>query len=1021
MEIETDQELLQIYFEEAEEHIQCLVQCILDMESSGTDSRALDETYRMAHSLKGSSGMVGFTEIARIAHLMEDLFDALRANEIEFDNKLADLLLRSTDAIKDCLTHHKVGDGKAPNIEPLFIELQGVMKLLQHQEKTDSGDIFQQMSAELIAVMTEQDANRIEKAREQNENIYEILLYLKKDTFMEDIRVVNRTLQNIGQILVKNRATETLNSDCDILLKILFVSTSNSNYIGSCLNGIQHTIRKLEWDRNAIIDSTAKDVPVNKPSELSVGWEQDNKAKSFEVLRKQYVSDSLEKLQRSVNLILRMEKNPSDEEVLEELFRIFHSFKGSGSGYKFPEISDLAHEAESILEQVRDSQIAVTASVTDKLLQSTDKLNTILRKAEEPKSVSGTEYKKTSTQETSRANIERQERDKVIKEMGLTSSSNRSGGHPESKSKSYTSEETLRVNVKKIDELVNISSEILVRRDSERQVLQELRYSAQLMRQLVRTFNKTKDEMKLEPNLRELLDNGPLAKMFSETGQKLISLHERIGRLQEAVTDGATKTESLASELQSKVMNVRMMPISTIFQKFQRLVRELSCTQAKKIRLEIKGENNELDKKVLEEIGDPLVHLIRNSVDHGIETPDERISAGKPQTGTIRLEAVQVGNHMIIEVEDDGNGINPERIRQSAVRKGIVAEEIAKELSKQELLDLMFTPAFSTKENVTQISGRGVGLDVVKTNVEKLNGSIEIDTEVGRGTKFSLRIPITLAIVRVLVINVGGLLFAVPAGVTERIQKINEDELISVDGQQVILSHGQPLPSVKLSELLGLETNGKTNVACTGLIFSSVGRLVCLIVDKVECVQDVVLKNLGILLKNVPHVGGGCIMRDGEIVIILDILSLARQVLYPNRRPRDSRHFKSSKPKLQKVVMVVEDSLIARDMLTSILLASGYKVLEAADGVEALSKLRRQHCDLIVTDIIMPNMTGFELTQAIRIHKSLSNLPVIMVTNKEKEEDRLRGMQVGADAYIVKSRFDQKNLLSTIDELLKTN
>ena len=923
MDIEIDQELLQIYFEEAEEHLESFVQCILNMESNGAKSDTLEETYRRAHSLKGSSSIVGFTEITRIAHLMEDVFDVLRSNIAEFNEQLADIFLRSTDIIKSCLSFRQ-GKGTEPDIEPLFAELEITLANLQ-----------------------------------QEESIRQIPPELKK------VKIKNEPLK---------------------------------------------------------LDEINFSPPFIVPSETAPDVMEANKTKSFEELRNQYVLDSLEKLEKSVTLTLRIEKNPADEELLEELFRIFHSFKGTGSGYGLPQITELAHLAETTLEQIRNSS-PNDNSIYDSLLANIDQLIAVFHNIDHPANIKNKNKQKSATQIPSEAIIGKNDTNQIPNKVKVQSSDQHKSftSQISSKPQSFTSEETLRVSIKKIDEFVNISSEILVRKDSEKQVLQELRHITQLARQLIRSFNLSKDEIKLEPQFRELLESGPLAKMFSQTGSKLIQLHEQLGQLQDVIATKADKTESLASELQSKVMKVRMMPISTIFQKFQRLVRELSRAEGKNIRLEIRGENNELDKKVLEEIGDPLVHLIRNSVDHGMETPEERAAAAKPLAGTIRLEARQVGNHMIIEVEDDGRGIDSEKIKKSAIKKGVLSEEKAQELCKQELLDLIFTPAFSTAESITQISGRGVGLDVVKTNIEKLNGSIELDTKLGIGTKFSLRIPITLAIVRVLIITVSGIQFAIPAGVIERIMKVKKDDIISLDGNNVILNQGEPLPSMELSKLLGLERNGKSKSTRTGLICSSVGRRACFFVDKVERVQDVVLKNLGSLLKNVPNLSGGCIMRDGEIVIIIDILSLARQILTSKLQTQRGNHIKTSKPKEQKVVMVVEDSLIARDMLTSILFASGYKVLEATDGIEALSKLRRQHCDLVLSDIVMPNMTGFELTEAIRSHESLSDLPVVIVTNKENEKDRLRGLQVGADAYIGKSRFDQKNLLSTVDELLKTN
>ena len=463
--------------------------------------------------------------------------------------------------------------------------------------------------------------------------------------------------------------------------------------------------------------------------------------------------------------------------------------------------------------------------------------------------------------------------------------------------------------------------------------------------------------------------------------------------------------------LQDRTMRTRMVPIATITDKLQRAVRDLSRSLGKKVRWEARGTDTEMDRGVLNQLSDSLLHLVRNAVDHGIESPAERAAAGKPAEATIRLHAMQLGSEVIIAVTDDGHGIDVARVRDQAARQGLDTDE----LSEQELLELTFRSGLSTRSFVTDVSGRGVGLDVVRASVEAARGRVEVRSQVGQGTEFRIVVPITLAVLRCLLVEAGGHQFALPFHRVVLSQASALSPRVSAEGRVAVLVDERPVPMSALAEALG--TDGGDVTGGPIVVLADTARRHAFQVDRLVGQRDVVLKGLSRMLPHLPAVAGASIEPDGAVLLVLDppgLIQRARQTgralsaLAPAAGPADQR----------RRVLVVDDALTVRELQRSILERAGFEVRLAADGAEALSRLAEEPSDLVLTDVEMPNLDGFGLVEAIRAHPTLANVPVLILSSRSSDADRQRGLDLGADGYIVKSGFDEGSLLTAVNRLL---
>jgi chemotaxis protein histidine kinase CheA len=467
-------------------------------------------------------------------------------------------------------------------------------------------------------------------------------------------------------------------------------------------------------------------------------------------------------------------------------------------------------------------------------------------------------------------------------------------------------------------------------------------------------------------------------------------------------------------------MGLAMVPVRRVFAALPRILRDVAQTTGKDVELVMTGEDVELDKQVLDGVADSLKHLIINAVDHGCEAPTERTAAGKPERAVVTVAARSVGGTVVIEVSDDGAGVDEDAVRDKAVRLGMIAADSP--LVGSALLALLFTPAFSTSDTVTETSGRGVGLDVVRNAVEELGGSVEVRSERGTGTAFVLTLPVTLGVLRCLVARVGDERYAVPVpGVVESLS-LRDAEVHTLAGAPVVLRHGVSVPLVDLGAALGLVRDGAEAPRAALVVRHASGQQLAWAVDRLEGESELVVKDMGPFLGRVPFVAGATIDGDGSVVCLLDLRELADRavgsVAFSVPSGPLAKKAAAAPTGKRARILVVEDSVGVRELERVILEAAGYVVETAVDGLDGASRLRDDPADLVLSDVEMPGMDGFDLTRTIRRTKGWENVPVIIMTSRGEDHARQAGMDAGCSAYLLKNEFDQEQLVSTVRRLV---
>jgi len=529
---------------------------------------------------------------------------------------------------------------------------------------------------------------------------------------------------------------------------------------------------------------------------------------------------------------------------------------------------------------------------------------------------------------------------------------------PAKKEAASSMEQTIRVEVKRLDHLMNLIGELVLGKN-----------------RLLKIYDDVEERYEGEKFLEEL--------------------NQVVSSISLVTTD-----------LQIAVMKTRMLPIAKVFNKFPRMVRDLSRELGKQIELEISGEETELDKSIVEEIGDPLVHIIRNSCDHGIEDGATRRAKGKPEGGLIQLKAYNEGNHIVIEITDDGKGLDPDLLRSKAIEKGMISEREADGMSDKEAFALIFRPSLSTAKVVTNVSGRGVGMDVVKTNIEKLNGIIDVDSELGQGTVIKLKIPLTLAIIQALLVGAQEEYYAIPLASVLETVRIPLDEIYTIEGKNVLRLRDEVLSLVRLSDIFGVkqvyEGGEHTYVVVIGLAESKLG----VVVDTLVGQEEIVIKSLGDYLQGIEGIAGATIRGDGRVTLIVDVaalMNLAKGITVDIRASAETTVKTKTVPS-DYVVLVVDDSAMDRNIMKKSMEPIGLTAIEASNGQEALNMLKSAEysIDAVLIDIEMPRMDGYTLASEIRKYSKYKNLPLIAVTSRTSKSDRLRGVESGMSEYITK-------------------
>jgi two-component system, chemotaxis family, sensor kinase CheA len=775
----------------------------------------------------------------------------------------------------------------------------------------------------------------------------------------------------------------------------------------------------------------------------------------FQEILQDFLVESFELVEKLDEDLVELESNPEDLDLLNGIFRVAHTVKGASSFLNFDILTHLTHHMEDVLNKARHGELVITPDIMDVILESIDLMKQLLEQIRDTSEDGGIDVagcvsrldkisggdgevdtpvaeapqeqapEEESVQEDTPAEAEmdlenmsdedveaeiarllaeRQEEDKKKREEkiargekvpslepdaepeeekgaatpppppppppsapkaprggGSDGDSEPKAGAPAKKAPAAV-DQTIRVDVKRLDHLMNLIGELVLAKN-----------------RLIKINDDVEERYEGEEFLEEL--------------NQVVSI-----------------VSLVTTDLQIAVMKTRMLPVGKVFNKFPRMIRDLSRELNKKIELVISGEETELDKSIVEEIGDPLVHIIRNSCDHGVEAPEDRLAKGKEETGTIMLKAYNEGNQIVIQIDDDGKGLDAEALKNKSLEKGIITEKEADTMSDKEAFGLIFKPGFSMAKQVTNVSGRGVGMDVVKTNIEKLNGIIDIDSEIGKGTSMKLKIPLTLAIIQALLVGVQEEHYAIPLASVLETVRISTDEIYTVEGKSVMRLRDEVLSLVHIGDIFEVErildASEHAYVVVLGLGTSKLG----LIVDTLVGQEEIVIKSLGEYLKGIDGIAGATIRGDGGVTLIVDVVALmdmAKNVKATALADAGSAGKAGSNEKNSPsdyTVMIVDDSKTDRTIMRKALEPMGITLVEASDGQEALNILKAgdHNFDAMLVDIEMPRMDGYSLASEIKKYNRYKNLPLIAVTSRTGKSDRMRGVESGMVEYITK-------------------
>ncbi len=959
-----DPEILLGFLEEANSYLPAIRSGLASLRNEPSNLEAVEEAHRGVHTIKGAAGMVGLTGLSLLADRFEHLLDQIMQDGRTVDQPVLDTMESA--------------------VETIAAYLEATLGETLDEDTLVSGAI------ERLQVLIGESAGSVEESNES----------APAGSLGHDDGSFDDEMPNFASLGLPP-----------------FAMPSGLPF---------ETVAPVIPEPQASLSTSSSDV---SPELLEV-----------------FRLEADDHLRTLTNLLPETKINPADRDQWQEIRRAAHTLKGTAAMVGFAEVTKLAHRMEDLLDQYFEGTRVATAEEIDLLVRSSDAIDDSIqgrtadfpglhRQLEEALAESGAAVPIAITTAPEPA----------AAALALpTAIADEPAEEPQPKAQARrkdTNESMVRIPIERLNEIVKLVGELVIARTSFEsrlsdfeKVLNELDPSTNRLRRTTSRLEVGFEALALggatavgpigEPfdalEMDRYTEFHIVSRELSETTSDIQTLASELSHVHSDCEGYLTRQARLASELEDKLMRLRMVPLGTHSSKLQRTVRSAADQTRKSAQLLIEGERTGLDKTVLDAMADPLMHLLRNAVDHGLETPEVRRALGKPELGTIKLSASHEGNQVILRIADDGRGIDPHAVRAVAQQRGLIESD---HLPTDELYDLLFAPGFSTKKDVSELSGRGVGLDVVKTKVESLKGSIAISSKPGQGTTFTIRLPLTLAITRALLVESNGQTFAIPLDCVEQIQRFDEADVQRIGTDPVLQVGSETVPVSHLGRILNLTDPSREAVKRPPVLILRVeDKRLAVVIDRLIGGREIVVKNLGPHLARMPMITGATLLGDGSVVLILNPRELLRtaaihtSATFSQLLPRPA----PARRKAETSVLLVDDSPSVRRVLMGLMERNGWKSITAKDGVEALELLQRGPVpDIILSDIEMPRMDGYELLGSIRGQATLSRLPVVMITSRSAEKHRQKAMELGASAYLTKP-YQDESLLEVIQQLTRS-
>jgi len=792
-----------------------------------------------------------------------------------------------------------------------------------------------------------------------------------------------------------------------------------------------------------------------------------------------------EHLQIVSDCLLSLEGNNNPEEI-NRLFRAIHTVKGSAAQVGLRRLGGIAHRVEDLIGRLRDGEIDPSPSVVDLCLESVDVLRKTLHRGwtDEAEMRNRVDSLLGRIAEFAPQEVEEPSSDVTAESQELATATPQTSGLQPAGSKPAKTQtakqaanaKSVRIALSRLDRMMNTVGELVINRtkmvgrvDELEKLIETLSFSKERLQGKVNEFQEKYEFNRLRSSPMNLPwgsqqtqrmltsaaageanfldefselemdrydDFNILSRSMTEISADVNEVLSQLAGFINRVEGDIDEFSKLAHHLQDEITAARMLPIGTLYSLLSRAVRDAAKSAGKQVELDFTGSDTELDSNIIQQISDPLVHLVRNSVAHGVEKPADRAASGKSEQGKVSLRAYHRGNHIYIEVEDDGRGIDYERVKQSAIESGLVSTETAERLTERDLREMLFHPGFSTASVKTELAGRGVGLDVVRSNLNALNGEIDIQSSPNAGTKFTLKVPLTLIISPALFVRCGNTHFALPLAVVEEIRRIRADEIEDVGGKLLTKVRDVVTEVVRLDSYLGLAPLEPVNGYFRMVVANAGNRQIGLVVEEVLGKDEIVIKNLGEYLRRVKLFPGTTIAPDGSLILLIDLNRMVatepseRRAIQANASaarvfaPGSTAVARGTIPsdaidrvEQERVIVVVDDSISVRKFVGRMLEKNGYRVKLAADGLEAAELITQQGCHLVITDLEMPRMTGYELMAQLRQGSATRRIPVMVVTSRAGAKHRDRALKEGASAFLTKP-VQEDQLLAAVEQFM---
>jgi len=1078
--IDEEEDLDQIFKDESKNFLWKMEDALSLLETDFSNKDLLNEIEKNAHSLKSSARLMGKDKVAEISAIIESFAEHYLSQNIDLEADIVPVLKNSVSGLKLFI------DEKIDQLDDIESELKIAQKGLS-QEQTpqiiekepepaskekpvfagedddDMLEIFKDESSNFITII-ENTINSFKEGEQSTEalhNFENASHSLKSAAKMLGFREIGQIADGLEQI------AESLNSN-----EIVY-----DEGIHGILARAIGNVKELA-DGTKLSSSTIADTLNQLEIHGIIERQGERILKSDEVERIEldpmvdlFLKEAWELLEKINHDLVELEKK-YDVELINNLNRNVHTLKGSAQMIQYDKIGKIAHAIEDFFEIQQSAEKSLPVGTLDPIFKGIDEIQELVE------SVKNGEGEVSSNFEEVMANLgiltqPELEPESESEPDSETLSVIKGPGKPVIPDVSETieyktpispvdeSQQEVKISTGRLDNLINMAAELVINKTQLLNYIESLKklgIDLDKDRDLLKNTDYTLDDFiiknkRIENELEDSLESNDyedesyndlssVSSNFKQTLSIFDSVSSKFNSLTQSFEQNISRISHLIKMLHDDILQVRMLPVENLFNRFPRPVRDLSHQQGKKVNLIIEGEKTEMDRAMIESLTDPIMHLIRNAIDHGIETPEERKASGKDVNATIFLRAHQDKNQIIIEVQDDGKGIDLEAIKHKINEKNLVDDDQLEKMSKAEILDYIFYAGFSTRDETSTVSGRGIGLDVVADHVQKLKGDIRVNSKPGKGTIFSIRVPLTLIISQVLLFKLADQIMAIPLISVDETVQIEMDKITLKEDKRFITVRDESIPVFDLGELLKFSER-KTSGSAQAIIIQETGIRYAIIVDEVIRREEIVIKSLGDHLQNLEYISGGTILGDGSIALIIDSTALVRKVereyqkfpqelsRIPGKQaksitekelpdqnvsvdvPIDKQKISDRKP----IALIVDDSISVRRFVASVLEKNNYQTILASNGVDALDCLEQSSFDIIVTDLEMPKMHGFELIEKIRAQEKYAKLPIVILTGRAGKKHKDMGVELGANAFIVKP-FKETDLLKTLKKFI---